>query len=188
MPVDKSPKIIATTAVTLWLLLSIYLGAGGITKLENNNLLKKTLADTDTTQVVYKGINFKNKNELIVTLEQEQMSIIFPWLDSVPSFLAYLITACAFGMLGGVINLILQIFREGKNVEEVNYFSLPILSCLSGIVVLGLSFVLPTVLFKEGAEIKPTGLMFLCLFTGLFAKQFYSGVEKIFTKVFSFNK
>ncbi len=167
-----------------WLIIGLYFGSGGITRLENDNLIKKTSNSTDTSQVIYNKVSYKNKNELISQLEHDEMDTIYPWVDSIPSFVAYLITACAFGLLGSITHIIYQIVLKDIELAALKYWSSPVLGTLTGMLVLGISFVLPNTLFSTDAEIKPSTLMFICLFCGLYSVQFYKRMENSFTKIF----
>jgi hypothetical protein len=163
------------------LLIGLYFGTGGITKMENYNLIKTTLEQTDTSKVSYKGVTFQNKGALIRTLEEEQMDSIYPWINELPSYVSYIITACAFGMLGALIHLFIQIAFNKKTLEELPVYSLPILGLLTGLVVLGVSLVFPTLLFNTEKDIKPSGLMFLSLFSGIFIDKVYDKLTDILT-------
>jgi hypothetical protein len=167
-----------------WLLLGLYFGSGGITKMENYNLIKSTIEQTDTTTVVYKGITFQNKGALLRTLEEEETESIFPWIGSLPSYVSYMITACAFGLLGTIIRLFIHLAIEQKPLETLPVYTLPVLGLLSGLVVLGISLIFPALLFNSDKDIKPSGLMFICLFSGIYVDKLYEGLSNFFTRKF----
>lgn len=168
--------------LTIWLILGLYFGTGGITKMENYNLIKSTIGQSDTIKVIYRGVPFQNKSALLRKLEEDQMISVFPWLDKLPSFASYIITACAFGLLGAVIRIFIQIVIEHKKIDEIHFYTAPILGLLSGLITLGASLIFPAVLYSNDKEIKAGGLMFVCLFSGLFFKEFYRKLYKLFTK------
>lgn len=174
--------------IFFWLIIGLYFGTGGITRLENDNLLKKSLNELDTVKVIYHEITFTNKAALISALEQEQTDNIYPWISNIPSFLAYILTACAFGLLGTIVRFFIEIVIEGKPIDGIKYLSAPVLGILTGIVILGISFLLPTLFFNVDADIRPTALMFLCLFSGIYLPQFYENLSAVFQKMFSKDK
>ena len=175
-------KLVSGIFIFLWLVSGFYTGTGGITKLENDILIKKAAESLDTVKVIYDDISYKNKARLIAELETEQTTVIYPWLEQCPSFLAYMITACSFGLLGALISLFIELAFNNKELNELKYLSIPLLGILTGIVVLGISFIIPSLIITGDKDIKPEALVFLCLFCGIFSKKFYRRISNILDK------
>jgi hypothetical protein len=168
--------------LVIWLLVGLYFGSGGIAKIENYNLIKSTIGETDTTKVVYEGMTFANKAALLRTIEETQMETIFPWINSLPSYVSYVITACSFGLLGTIISLFIQLAIYKKMLSDLPVYTLPVLGLLTGFVMLGITFIFPALLFNSEKDIKASGLMFICLFGGLFTEKLYERLSFIFNK------
>lgn len=178
------PKtILAITLLVSWLVVGVYFGSGGIIKLENDNHLKKLIGNIDTIAIEYKGIRFKNKLSMLSRIESDELEQIYPWTNSVPSFLSYLITACSFSLIGSITGMIYSVVLQGKTIHDLKYISNPLLGLLTGILVLGVSVIVPSLFLTESADIRPTSLMFICLFCGLFMERFFNGVSKGFNKI-----
>ncbi len=166
----------------IWLIAGLYFGSGGIAKIENYNLIKSTIGEHDTTKVVYDGITFVNKGALIRTLEEAQMQAIFPWINSLPSYVSYIITACSFGLLGTIISIFIQLAIYKQKLADLPVYTLPVLGLLTGFVMLGITFIFPALLFHSEKDIKASGLMFICLFGGLYTEKLYERLAQLFNK------
>ncbi|MDI3320421.1 hypothetical protein [Pinibacter soli] len=174
-------SVVPVAVIVGWLAIALYFGSGGITRMENNNLIKKTIDEKDTAKVEYNGILFKNRVSMQSILEGEKTQKLFPWAEDVPSYLSYIITACSFGMIGALIAIILQIASKKARIEDTPYWSLPVLGALTGLVVLGLSLLIPNLFFSGELDVKPGALMFICLFSGIYSDKFYENLYLIFS-------
>lgn len=181
-------NILSLTVIILWLLAALYFGTGGITKIENDNLLKKAFNQSDSIPTLYKGVAFRNKEALISFLEKDQVKKIYPWTDKIPSFLSYIITACSFSLLGCIIWIFVDVVLYKKRIDQVDYIHAPFLGLLTGLVVLGITYVIPTFFVSEDNDIKPTTLMFLSLFCGMYTDKFYSTLSNAFRHVIKTNQ
>jgi hypothetical protein len=179
----------AILSTSIFLILSLYFGIGGIISINLNEIEKQReqASQTDNVAVNYDGINFKNKDELFSYLniqKNQNISKFFWWVDDLTDFGALVVTACFFGMLGGVISVINNVAINDKKLEDLHYFSVPISGFLSGIVVLGITYLIPTILVQKSDNIRSMSLMFLCLFGGIKSKELYEKVDKYFNKLF----
>lgn len=186
MKMNKTPYQI--TVLILWLLAGLYFGTGGITKIENNNLVKQTISASDTGIVVFQGQKFKDKEALVRHLEGQQISAIYPWIDNLPSYVSYLITACSFGLLGAIVRIFMQLTFQNKSLSECKVYTLPVLGLLTGLVMLGVFLIFPIFFITSDSSIRPGGLMFLCLFAGIYLDAFYKKVSKLFDTVLKTEK
>jgi H+/Cl- antiporter ClcA len=172
-----------------WLLAGLYFGIGGITRvnvdetLDNLNQDKdKLLKDTLTAKVGV--ITVSNQYELKYVTEYANLEHYFAWTIKIPKFTAFLITAMCFGLLGAVISIIKALAFGATKLNDSKWISEPLLGLLTGLVVLGLSYILPTLLTKGGIDIRPLTLMFLCLFCGIYTEKFYNTLSSAFDKIF----
>ena len=183
-------KLFGVIAITVWLITGLYMGIGGFTSLKLRETLKE-LKDNkskillnDTLKYETSGLTL-NAYEYKVFNEKQDADRYFSWAENLPTYPALLFTAMSFGLLGALIDLFKQIVIGDISVEKLKYISLPLLGILTGIVILGLSYILPTLLVKEANEIRPITLMFLCLFASIYFEKFYDFLSTKFTKIFT---
>ncbi len=183
-------KYLASIILVFWGVLSLYFGIGGSLKTENYNEINKNYDFDDTVQVRHLPDNtvYKNYAELQLYKEDQKALKIFPWITFIPSFVGTIITACFFGMLGAVISLLKDVALRNEKVEDVSYISIPLLGFLTGIVVLGLNYIIPIVLVAGENDIRPITLLFFSLFAGLFSPQFYNYLSNSTSKIFKDEK
>lgn len=136
-----------------------------------------------STDREYHNKTFSSPEELELYLSYESISKLYPWLENIPNAISLVITACAFGLIGGIIQILKQVAFEDKPLESTKYFSLPVLGLLTGVIVLGITHLLPTIFFSSGAEISANSMMFISLFSGLFSKKLYERLSSIFDKL-----
>jgi len=166
--------------------IGFYFGIGGCLPEENRNEVSKTHDFNDTRPVIIGKVSYRNAAEYLLAQENDRSAIIFPWVDALPSFVANVITACSFGMLGGIISIIKRVALLKENLSDINCFAIPVLGFFTGLVVLGLNYIIPTILVSGNTQIRPISLLFLCLFAGVYANEFYSFLTKtIGDKVFN---
>ncbi len=182
-------KYIPVLVLSLWLLIGLYFGLGGLTKARLDETLLNLEQDKeklvkDTINITYDDLDFSNQYEFQYYREAESVEKIFPWTMQLSSFFILIITALSYGLLGGVVSLIKEIVFDRKVANEQQVWSVPVLGLLTGITVLGISYLLPTVLVKNGGEIRPVTLMFLCLFGGMYSRNLYEKLNGYFNKIF----
>ncbi|WP_158800254.1 hypothetical protein [Pedobacter sp. L105] len=185
-------KILACLILLLWLITGLLLGVGGVTKLNSDEaietinrrkeeLIKQTIPPTTTSQ----GTSVANLYELLIANEHEGIAYFFTWTVNFPKFTALCITAMSFGLLGSVISLIKELIDKSVSPDSINFIAKPFLGILTGLVVLGISYMLPTILIKGASEIRPITLMFISLFCGIYIDKFYKKLESSFDKIIS---
>jgi hypothetical protein len=184
-------KFVASLILVLWISVGFFLGIGGLSKLsvdetlENIQKRQTELMAKKFPPIDVEGVTIDNEYDYQIFNENKGIETYFKWTVLLPRFTALIITAMSFGLLGAVVALVRQLSINGKNILEVKYLSLPILGILTGLVVLGLSYLLPTLITKGANEIRPITLMFLCLFCGICTDNFYKKIESSFDKLFT---
>jgi hypothetical protein len=181
-------KLLPALILAIWLLGGLYVGIAGITKVSSDEVLESIVQDRDklqkdTINTTWNGQHVATLYDLKYLSEYTTLTNLFPWTQAIPKFTAYLITAMAFGLLGALIGLIKDLALTATVARDTKWFSRPLLGLLTGLVVLGLSYLLPTVLIKGNNEIRPLTLMFLCLFCGIFSEKFYHSLASSFDKL-----
>ncbi|ALI98923.1 hypothetical protein [Rufibacter tibetensis] len=175
--------------VFLWFVIGLYFGIGGLAQINLESTLQSLQRDKDKlmkekVNAEYRGIYIDNKYELKYYLEVKSVRKIFPWTYDIPRFIGLIITAFSFGLLGALIGLIKDIAILNKPLNGLKYWSIPILGILTGLIVLGLSYTIPTVLTTNEANIRSTSLVFLCLFGGIYTEIFFDKLMRYMDKFF----
>ena len=181
---NMKKSILPIIFIFFWFCLSLYFGTGGYNYINILNNSAKSESNKDTVHVTYQKLSFSNKAALNKYLEEKANSNLYPILDLLPTSLLILITVFSFGILGSITHLIKQVVIVNTNVEELKYISEPILGMLTGFIIIGLTYLVPSTLTTNDVELKPMSLMFLSFFSGYFSTKFYLYLNKVFEKIF----
>jgi hypothetical protein len=171
-----------STLLGLILLSVFYFGTGGFVILQNDQLYEKSNA-LQTSEVEYEGIKFKNKEVLNAALQQELILKVYPYADKIPSTLCFIITAISFGAIGSIAKIINDTILKKQKIREIdNLLLIPVQGGIIGLMILGISYILPVLLTNETESLKPITIVFLSLFGGLFYLHFYKWLLKAIDK------
>ncbi len=190
-------KTLAAYCIIIILLSSaLYLGIGGMGKIEFRDSLKEWSVKkpdiSDTAKVNYNGLSFDNSiemNKSDIAEEYIMFIKIFFWAEHIPDVVCLLITCCAFSLLGSIIWLLRDCLVSKTELCNQKYLLHCLLGFLTGFFVLGLTYVLPTVLLKGDSQFRPISLMFFSLFAGMYSFSFYNKLSTLFEKkIFSENE
>jgi hypothetical protein len=165
---------------------SLYFGVGGSLSSENYNEISKTHDFKSLDSVKIDKVVYKNAAELLLARENKKSVVIFPWIVYLPIYVCTILTACCYSLLGALICILKKVAILGIPLSETNYISIPVLGFFTGLVILGLNYVIPTVLVSGDTQIRPITLLFLCLFGGIYVSEFYEFLTKtILKKIFN---
>lgn len=164
-------------------LIALYFGTGGFLILEND-LKVNEVRNTKTTSENAQSLKMDLDNLLA---EQTLIVEIYPYILKLPTVLSFLITAMCFGMMGAIAKVINDIIQARNKVEDtINLLLIPLLGAFIGLIILGVSYALPTLLTNENISLKPISIVFLSLFGGIyymkFFKKFLTAIDRIGTK------
>jgi hypothetical protein len=167
----------------------LYFGVGGMAQVEYNDRLQALTVkvDSDTTQLEYDGMTWKNETELkkyILHQEQQIFFRVFPWVDEVPDIISLLITSCAFCLLGSIVSIMRRLLFENDRPATTFMLLYPLFGAVSGLLVLAINYLLPTILVRDAENLRPITLMFFSLFVGLFLKEFYMKISSVVNSKF----
>lgn len=175
-----SKKVYPSLLLLFWSVISLYFGIGGSLKSENRNQVSQKYNFESTESVISpSSIPYSNMAEMVLDEENHLSAKIFPFLLFLPDFVGLILTSCCFGMLGGVISILRQVALLDKPIQETKYVSIPILSFFIGVIILGLNYIIPTILVSGDTSIRPITLAFLSLFAGIFTSSFFKFLTKI---------
>jgi hypothetical protein len=182
-------KILPVIVLLFWGISGLYFGVAGLTRAKLDETLLQLDQDRevlvkDTINMELSGVALENRYQLKYFMEISSTEKVFPWVMSISSFMSLILTSFAFGLLGAIIHLLKEIALEEKDVNATRVYSIPLLGMFSGLIILGISFILPTVLVKGAGEIRPLTLMFLSLFGGLYVSNLHDKLSGYFGKLF----
>jgi len=170
---------------------AFYVGIGGLgnedynNKLTALNNLKPESSDTISLRdglVEYQNVLEMRRIEII---EQYKKFIRFyPWIEDFPDIIILLLTCCSFSLLGSYILIVRGFTLRKKKVDLAGHPTMILSSFLTGLVIMGLSYLLPLVLINEGGKVRPFTLMFLSLFGGMYSNTLYDKLSKYVGRMF----
>lgn len=177
---------------------SLYFGSQGVLLVKYSeevsieSELKAVTESTDLSKEDYfkvrNGIIFKTAEEYNTYLKGQELIefIHFCPMLRFPSFFLLMITSISFSLLGTTVLIIRKELNDKQhNFREALLYS--VLGLVSGIVVLGLAELVPTLLIKTEGEIRPVTLVFLSFFSGLYIDRFFAWTDKRFGNIFNSN-
>ncbi|MBO3698576.1 hypothetical protein [Roseivirga sp. E12] len=127
--------------------------------------------------------SYLNLEHYDVELQLNKLKNVFSWLYGLPTDLVYFLTSCAFGIVGGIIRLTrASIIGQKQTIQK--QFQYVLMGVMMGIIVVGVSYILPNFLSSSSIEINSTTLMFLSLFAGIFSETFFKRLEATFKSTF----
>jgi len=159
--------------------ISSYIALYGWVGIDLNAAIEKSRATPTKEPVIYKGINYESEDVVKIIMRYEIAEYIFPFIYKIPNPICLFFAAIAFGYLGGLIKVLYDIIRINKGISCKTLCSLA-MSSLSGLLILGISYVIPSALTASDITLRPLTLLFLCLFSGLFSEQTVSWLQKLY--------
>jgi len=132
-------------------------------------------------------IVYKNKLEMQkgeIAKEKEKFLKFYPWVEKLPDLIVLLLTCCSFSLVGSSILVVRDLALKHENVITRSHTIVIISGFFIGLIILGLSYLLPVVLINEGGKIRPITLMFLSLFGGMYSNKLYEKLSHYVNKMF----
>lgn len=170
--------------LAIWMLAGLYLGSAGWARAELEETISVEVRSDVEDGAIQCGIVITKNMEECLAFERSRMTeSLFPWVSSLPVFFGFLIMALGFGAVGGVI-AVLRRAASGEQSLENLYITLPMFGSLVGVLVLGMSYLLPAALVSAGGNLRPTSLLFLTLLGGVFSGQVIDWIESWMTDLF----
>lgn len=177
-------NIIYSVVLVIWIAFGAFFGAGGYALIDLE--IQKLEAEKNPADSVMRSVGkvtFKNKKLAQIYIQERSLKKMF-LLKDIPELILFLVTASCFGLLGGCVNLIKQMAFEDKKLIELKIVSIPILGLFCGLLILGISYLVPTLLVSGEIIVRPVSLIFLSLFAGLFSKKFHEWIHSKFSDFF----
>ena len=167
----------------IYALFLLYLGYGGLYRVE----LDKTIAGTndETERVVVDDVEFLNQQHYLKFERAQLLGDFYPWVFFLFTHSGSVIVVFCAGSLGSFLYILKSKVHDNKKLTDIPIFTLPILSGILGIMILGISWALPSLLtIPENSSPNLYIVMFLSFLGGAFHEKTYKWVEGVFPQFF----
>lgn len=141
-----------------------------------NNVRTETVGPSES-RVIYQGVSFTNIASARQFAEESKINRYFRWVYRVPPGLPILLTAIAFGVMGGIANIVHKL-AGSEPVNPLMMIFKPLFGGVVGLMVFGLATAMPKLIVESAEGVRPLTLIFLCLFAGTFSNHVYAWVEE----------
>ena len=162
---------------------ALYVALAGWVNAELNAALKENKADQIVKPVLSDGIQFVNQDALRRYQTATKAKKWIPWMVDLPQPMALFVTAMSFGSVGGVIRVVAEATRDPKKLT-LGSFGTVFLAALTGLIVLGISYIVPAALTISEGTVRPVALLFLCLVAGVYHDYVFDWLGKCVRKMF----
>jgi hypothetical protein len=160
----------------------LYAAAAGWVGAELSAIMLDSRPPTSTTPIIYDGISWVNETAMQRYRAVESAKHWFPWIVGLPQPVTLMMTALAFGGLGGVARAGHDALSNQRPLVARDFATIG-LAGLMGLFVLGATYVVPSAIAASNAPIRPHALLFTCTFGGLFHEHFYEWMKQIVAKI-----
>lgn len=205
----KILNVTSAFTIAIWIFVSGYLCIGSIviieslekvkfieTKIEEDIANKLSRAnkpgyDSYDAESVIRMIEQKNKllsfedKQAIRSLDYAYWYYSFPgyshigFITIVPYFALLFLGAGASGCLGSTARLIYDHVKGSESIGTAKFLSQPALGFFIGIMILAISFVIPTIFVQGESSLNFTSTILLGFFAGIFSDHFFNGIRKL---------
>jgi hypothetical protein len=152
-----------------------------------SEVLQEMLQSKSTQSVIVDGRTFSSDKKAQAIEEAVILKKYGEWVFDLPELVKLFLTALSFGALGGVTKSTYKLNRKFIKYSDPNVLLNPFFGLLMGLLTLGLSYLIPTVLVSGDTEIRKTSLICFALFAGLFSEHFIKYVERKFVTLIENN-
>ena len=186
---EKKPSMhhyCMTIYVWLSLLLFLYFGVGAYlgAYLHVSSTSSEPTIKHSSSRVIYQGVEFNSIEDVKEVLKREPVGIYFPWVFSLPFIATILILAFCSGAFGGIFRIFKELGIDKRNIAEIPVVYMSFCAGFTGLMVLGVSYLLPSMLTASKNTPWPISIMFLSIFGGFFPETTMKWLEKLSKKLF----
>jgi hypothetical protein len=183
--------------LVVWLLAGLYVGVASWTQINYVSLLTK--ADNARSQVncddpayvwlEYDGDQFCVIEEIYAVQQLELMErFSLDWIFYLPAPTPLILSAFAFGVLGSLIRILRIWFNQKKLPDAKAASRLPVMGGVTAIMLLGVSYVFPSLFSDSNVLLKPEVQPFLSLFAGVFSEHLQKWFQVVMERNFNIIK
>lgn len=172
-------------AVWFYFVLFIYIGTGAFIGADLHvTLTSKLPTESSLSQYKYKGVVFKSEEVVKEVVKRETVGKYFPWILDLPLTATVLLLAFCSAAFGGIIKIFREIAIDHKDILDIPITYLSFFAGSLGLMVLGVSYLLPAALTASKNTPRPIAIMFLSIFAGIFCENTMEWLEKQNKKLF----
>ena len=184
---ESMKHFLKTVFVWFFLFLIIYLGAGAYIGADLHVTLtsSKPSKESSSTHVFYKGVDFESEKEVKEIVKRESAGVYFPWVFSLPLEATVFVLAFCSGAFGGIIKIFKELSINKRKIAEMPVTYLLFFAGFLGLMVLGVSYLLPAALTASKNIPQPVAIVFLSILGGIFCENTMEWLEKQYKKIFN---
>lgn len=188
--------------ILIWIIISGYISIGGLTMIEATEEVKliEIKYDVEIAGIIlFSSIDARIKaREIVNNWDPQVGSLSFEEIESINNlghvywyyrypdysyifFLTILpytallfLTVGAAGVFGSVARLIIDHARASIPIQESKFITYPIFGFFMGIMVLAISYVIPSIFIKGETTINTYSVVLICFFSGIFSERFFN--------------
>ena len=101
------------------------------------------------------------------------------FLVIVPYTALLFLTVGTAGVLGSLARMVIDHVRDIISIDESKCFAFPISGFFMGIMVLAISYIIPSVFIRGDTTVNTTSVVLICFFAGLFMDLFYNWIMNV---------
>lgn len=179
----QGKDLLALVVTVAWLLVGAYGGAAGWVRVEADQTIEGQMGqDLQAGPVQCDGVQFATLLDCLQYEKTKQSETLFPWVFAVPSFFGLLLMAAGFGAVGSAGRLAREV-ADGQG-SLLGALARPLSAAVTGVLVIGVMLLVPTLLIDTGDSLRPTAMLFLALLAGFFTTEVNEWLKKQLDKVF----
>jgi hypothetical protein len=145
----------------------------------NETALSKKVYDPPILFKSHASGNFSCKNEYefqTITL-RDKLESRFPFMNRFSLIESLMLLSIAFGLIGGLMKLLIDIIFEAKTETGVIFFLTPLLAALTGLLMFALTKYLPDKVFSTSIDDRPGYFLISSLVGGVFIKPVFDKIK-----------
>jgi hypothetical protein len=178
-------KLTIGLCVAVWLAIAVYFGVGAWcgAKISEAYSQMPASATQPSEEVIWHGVTYSNKADLLEAIERDRFDVSFPWLGPTPDYLLPLVAALCFGCCGGVVLLLWGVVSD--STSKLHPVAGPLFSAGIGAMIYFLALLVPSGLFVTHGEMRVEGIAGISFLGGLFSENAFNWIRTaVLDKIF----
>ncbi len=123
-----------------------------------------------------------NEYDLQLIILRDRLQSRFSFMNGFSLIESLILLSIAFGLVGGLMKLLMDIIFENKTETGVAFFLTPILAALTGLLMFALTKYLPDKIFSTNIDERPGFFLITSLVGGVFIKPVFDTIKDYITK------
>jgi hypothetical protein len=146
----------------------------------NEAAFSKTIYDPPKHFKSHENENFlySTDYELQLIILRDRLESRFFFMNSFSLIESLMLLSIAFGLVGGLMKLLMDIIFEAKMETGVSFFLTPLLAALTGLLMFALTKYLPGKVFSTNIDDRPGYFLISSLVGGIFIKPVFDKIKE----------